>query len=400
MADKSMGLWLGQVEFSGFGGYPEKMASALISCGVQLRRVKFGDGTISGIVSPTDYWTTAVTARRYGVRLRAGKRRGLYFTAMRYSRRVGLYLGALAFVMILALNSSHIQDIELKSSTGLSASQRSQIMTILDECGLQKGKPSSTDTKTAESRIMLELPEASWVDVSVVGFRVVADVETVTPKPEMLNSSVPCNIVASRAAAVISHTVRQGALVTETGSGVPEGGLLVSGIVTDGAGNITYHHASAEVIGEFTETQEFFVPYRETVKRADGEVTEFTWLEFEDESLPLFLGSAGVADAVYEEQTEPILIFGHRTPLSLRRGRFTAYRSVDVVRSADDCIDLLSGLMADFEENFYSEYEIVSCEKTAVPEDEGIRMKAVYTLRGNIAKEQEIFIGEGQREQS
>ncbi|MGN1057736.1 MAG: hypothetical protein ACI4Q7_00070 [Candidatus Avelusimicrobium sp.] len=124
------------------------------------------------------------------------------------------------------------------------------------------------------------------------------------------------------------------------------------------------------------------------------------WMEFEDESLPLFWGSAEVADAVYEEQTEPILIFGHRTPLSLRRGRFTAYRSVDVVRSADDCIDLLSGLMADFEENFYSEYEIVSCEKTAVPEDEGIRMKAVYTLRGNIAKEQEIFIGEGQREQS
>lgn len=394
MADRSMGLWLGHVEFSGYGGYPEKMASALINSGVQLRRVKFGDGTISGIVSPTDYWAAATAARRCGVRLRAGKRRGLYFTAIRYSRRVGLYIGALAFVMILALNSSRIQDIELRSSSELTASQRSQILTILNECGIQKGKSTRTDTRAAESRIMLEMPEASWVDVSAVGFRIVADVETVTPKPEMLDSDVPCNIVASRGAEVISHTVREGTLTTETGSGIPQRGLLVSGVVTDGAGNISYHHASADIIGEFTDTQEFFVPYRETVQRADGEVTEFTWLEFEDDIIPLFLGSAEVPDAVYTEQTEPVTIFGHRTPLSVRHGKFTALRSVDIVRSADDCISELNRRQSDFEENFYADLEIVSCEKTALPEESGIRLTAVYTLRGNIAQEQEIFFAD------
>ena len=112
MADRSMGLWLGQVEFSGFGGYPEKMVSALISSGVRLRRVKFGDGTISGTVSPTDYRTTAETAHKYGVRLRAGKRRGLYFTAIRYGRRVGVCVGGRAFVMGLGTNSSRSQDVE------------------------------------------------------------------------------------------------------------------------------------------------------------------------------------------------------------------------------------------------------------------------------------------------
>ena len=296
--------------------------------------------------------------------------------------------------MILALNSSRIQDIELRSSSELTASQRSQILTILNECGIQKGKSTRTDTRAAESRIMLEMPEASWVDVSAVGFRIVADVETVTPKPEMLDSDVPCNIVASRGAEVISHTVREGTLATETGSGIPQGGLLVSGVVTDGAGNISYHHASADIIGEFTDTQEFFVPYRETVQRADGEVTEFTWLEFEDDIIPLFLGSAEVPDAVYTEQTEPVTIFGHRTPLSVRHGKFTALRSVDIVRSADDCISELNRRQSDFEENFYTDLEIVSCEKTALPEESGIRLTAVYTLRGNIAQEQEIFFAD------
>ena len=41
-----------------------------------------------------DYYTVAETARKNGVKLRAGKRRGLYFTLMRYQRRVGLYVGA------------------------------------------------------------------------------------------------------------------------------------------------------------------------------------------------------------------------------------------------------------------------------------------------------------------
>lgn len=394
MSEKISGMWLGRVEFSGFGGYPEKMASVLINSGVQLRRLKFGDGTISGIVSPADYWATAATAHKYGVRIRAGKRRGLYFTAMRYSRRVGLYIGGLAFIMILALNSSRIQDIQLESTSILSAGQRSQIMTILDECGINKGSSVRADTQYAERRLMLEIPEASWVDISIEGFRAVARVELVTEKPEMLNSDVPCNLVASRAAAIISHVVRDGTLSAEIGSGVPAGGLLVSGIVTDGAGNITYHHASAEIIGEFTETQEFYVPYRETVQLADGEVTEFSWLEFEDDSLPLFFGSADVPDAVYTEQNEPVTLFGYKTPLSIRRGTFTALRSVDIVRSADDCVTELSRRQTDFEENFYGDYEIVSCEKTALPEEDGIRLTAVYTLRGNIAQEQEIFFAE------
>lgn len=391
MGKKSMGLLLGRVEFSGFGGYPEKMISSLIASGVRLRCVKIGDSTVSGVVSPSDYWAAAAAAHRFGVRLKAGKRSGLYFTAMRFSRRCGLYIGALAFVMILAVNSNRIQDIELRSSSELTASQRSQILRILDECGVQCGKSTQTNTKTAQNRIMLEMPEASWADVSVVGFRVIADVELATPKPESEDLDTPCNIVASRAAMIVSQTVRAGESCAAVGSGIQEGGLLVSGIVTDGAGNVSYRHASAEVIGEFTETQEFFVPYRETVQRADGEVTEFTWLEFEDAGIPLFFGSAAVENAVYSEQTEPIMLFGQATPLSLRRGRFTALRSTEITRTADDCISELSRIQADFEENFYGDYEIVSCDETAVPEQDGIRLTAVYTLRGDIAECREIF---------
>ena len=52
MEEKQRGLRFGSVEFSGYGAFPERFATELISRGVELRRVRFGEGTISGSVSP------------------------------------------------------------------------------------------------------------------------------------------------------------------------------------------------------------------------------------------------------------------------------------------------------------------------------------------------------------
>lgn len=397
MKEKQRGLWFGSVEFGGFGAFPERFATELINSGVELRRVKFGDGTISGAVSPSDYLRTANTARRCGMRIRAGKRRGLYFTALRYSRRAGLYVGFLAFVMLTALSGGRIQDIEIVSSGTVTAAQRSQIMSILSECGLREGSSArrlENSTTAAERRILLEIPEAAWVDVTCVGFRLEAAVEMGTPAPEMIDADTPCNLVASRAAKVVSHIVRDGALVTEVGSGVPQGGLLVSGTVTDAAGNVFFKHASAEVIGEYTETREFFVPYKETVQLPAGETSEYKWLVYCDDEYPLFFGEASAENSVYSEQTETVKLFGRATPLKIKTGIFTKYVTREVVRSADDCLAELSRQQTAFEENFYPQQEVCSCEKTAVPEQDGIRLKCVYTLRGNIAGEQQIILSQ------
>lgn len=394
MSDKKSVLWTGSVEFSGLGGYPEKMMSELLEDGIVLRRVSFGDGTVSGMVSPLDYPQTARTARRYGVRLRAGRRRGLYFTLRKYSRRTGLYVGFLAFIMLTSLNGSHVQDIEIISSGTVSAAHRSQVAQILEECGITNGVSSRRlNTAEAERRIMLEIPESAWVDVTCVGFRVEVALEMASPAPEMVDSDTPCNLISTRDAVVVAQTVREGTAALLTGSGVPKGGLLVSGVVTDGAGNTTLHHASADVIGEFTEQREFFVPYRETIQLADGEASQFRWLVMEDDEFPLFFGNAYVPDSVYSEETQVVRIFGHETSLRIKTGTFTRLTSRELVRSADDCISELERQMRDFEENFYNEMEIVSCEKTAVPQDDGIRLTACYTLRGSIAGEQEIMTG-------
>lgn len=387
--EKSRGLYFGRVSFRGFGGFQEKMITELLESGIVLRRVKTNGSEMTGEVSPLDYYTAASAARRNGVRLRAGQRRGLYFTLCRYKSRVGLYIGALVFALMLSAFQSRVEAITIEGDVS-----RGQILAILKENGIEEGADKySLKMSRAEQQIMLEVEDCSWVDVSCVGFRVNVRVEKGTPKPEM-EENTPRNIVASRAAVIVEQTVREGASAVTVGSGVPEGALLVSGTVPDGGENVLFVRADAEIIGEFTETQEFYVPYNETIRRADGEQTKFSYLVFNDDEYPLFFGNASVPDAVYSEETALVHIFGAEMPFRIKTGTYTAYRDIDVTRSADDCRRELERLKTDHEQNFYSEYEIASAEEKYLPDDGGIRLVVEYKLRGDIAKPVAIEMGE------
>jgi len=381
------GMPFGWVEFSGIGGFQERFISELLDRGIKLKRTQTTDSRITGIVSPLHYRTVAASAKKHGVRIRAGKRSGLYFSALRYSRRIGLYIGFLIFMIILSIGKSTVSDIKITGTA-----PEAQIIQILEECGITRGASShGLDFSLAERRIMLEVQNVAWVDVSLSGCRVSVTVEEAAPLPLTHDTSYPCNLIAARDAMIVDTVVRKGTLVSNIGSGVQKGGLLVSGAVTDGGERLLYHHANAEIIGEFTETREFFVPYNETIKIADGEKTEFRYLVFCDDVYKLFWGRAYVEDALYTEHTEiPDWLSG--TPFRIRVGTFTKYRAVDITRTDDDCLNELKKQKQNFEENFYPDFEIVSAIEKCHPEKDGIRLIVDYTLRGDIAVEQRIEV--------
>lgn len=382
------GLYLGTVEIKGIGGFQERFLSEMLDKGVKLRRVRCADGILTAVISPLSYRLAAVTAKKYGIRLRAGKRSGLYFAAQRYSRRAGLYAGFIVFCLMLSVGQATVADIRIEGDA-----PTAQVVRILEECGIKRGVSShGLDLSQAERRLLLELEDAAWVDVSVVGCRVTATVHNGTAMPEMLDDDTPCNIISTRDAAVVETVVRKGKLVTQIGSGVQKGGLLVSGAVADGGDHVLYQHASAEIIGEFSETREFFVPYKEVIRKADGEKTEFRYLVFMEDVYPLFWGEAFVEDALYTERTEIIGPLGAGSPFRIKVGTYTRYSEREITRCDDDCIAEFRRLRSDFEENFYSEYDVISVVERLIPDEKGLRVAVDYTLRGNIAQEQAIGV--------
>lgn len=386
---KIKGLRFGYVKFSGIGGYREKMISELLENGIAVRNIEVAEEEISGAVSPLDYYRVSETARRHGVRIRSGERRGIYFTLSKYRTRVGLCVGALLFVLFISLWQTTVRSIAIEGDV-----PRSQIMQILDECSIRIG--ASTDTlemSKAEHRILAEVAGCAWADVSCEGFRVNVRVEKGVEKPEMEDDK-PRNIIASRSAMIVRQIPRMGASVVENGSGVNAGDLLVSGTVPDGRDNILFVRADAEIIGEWNETREFFVPYNETISIPNGERKVFKYLVYGNDEYPLFVGKAGAENSLYTEETSIVKLFGQNTAFKLKSGIYTAYTSQNITRSPDDALSELKKQKQTFEENFYSEFDIVNVEERFYPQPDGIRLVTEYTLQGDIATPSPIEMGD------
>lgn len=381
MKKEKTGLYFGLVSFSGFGGFQEKMLSELLNEEIRVRGVRFEDGRILGSVSPLDYYRTAEIARKNGVKLRAGKRRGLYFTLSKYHMRSGLYIGFLVFVMILAVQQTRVHDINITGDV-----RRTQVLKILEECGITEGAfTERLNISRAEQRLMLEIENAAWVDVSYEGFRVNVRVETAAAKPEVEDKQ-PRNVVAARPAKIVRQIVRNGASVVTNGSGVNTGDMLVSGTVPDGRDKVLFVHSDAEIIGEWNETQEFFVPFSEVISVPDGEKKIFKWLILGDDEYPLFWGKAAAENSLYTEEKSVVRVFGQNTPMLLKTGTFAAYTEKTITRSPEAAVSELRKQKETFEQNFYSDYELINVTEKFYTEDNGIRLILEYTLQGDIAK--------------
>lgn len=375
------GMNFGLVSFSGLGGFQEKMLSELLDNEIRVYNVRFADGEIYGAVSPLDYYRTAETARKYGVKLRAKERRGAYFTLLKYRRRIGLYLGFVLFCAMLTAFQSQVQDISINGDV-----HKAQVLNILEECGIGIGAPtSSLNISRAEQMLMLGIENCAWVDVSCVGFRVNVQVEKGIEKPE-IEDKQPRNIVASRPAQIVRQVVRDGMSVVNNGSGVNTGDLLVSGTVPDGRDKIMFVRSDAEMIGEWSETREFFVPYTETVNVADGEQKIFKWLVLGDDEYPLFWGRAEAENSLYKEEKSVVRVFGQETSMLIKTGTFTEYTEKTITRSPEAATSELRKQKENFEQNFYSDYEIKDVTEKFYPTDDGVRLELEYTLQGDIAR--------------
>lgn len=385
MRGNKSGLYFGSVEFSGVGGYREKMLSELLESGISVRNVRMSEVGITGEVSPFDYFRVASAARRNGVEIRAGKRRGLYFMLSKYRTRAGLYVGLLVFIMALSVWQTRVRDISITGDVS-----KTQVMEILESCGIREGAAvAGLQVSMAEHRIMLEVDNCSWVDVSCEGFRVNVQIKKGTEPPE-IESDQPRNIVAARPAMIVSQTVRNGASVVGTGSGVNTGDLLVSGVFPDGGGHILTVRADAEMIGEWEESTEFFVPYSEIVNVPDGAKKTFKYLIYRDDVYPLFIGRAFAENSVYSEETSPLKILGAETPFYIRTGTFTAYTQKTITRSPEAAAAELTKQRETYETNFYDKFDVISYEEKFFPEDDGVRLIVDYVLQGDIARPVDI----------
>ncbi len=111
--------------------------------------------------------------------------------------------------------------------------------------------------------------------------------------------------------------------------------------------------------------------------------------------IPLTLGFVPPADTdslIYEEDSEPLYLFGRQLPLSLIRCRYTRQESAITVFSEAEVRAMLNEAAARYERNFHANDAIISKRTEFSRTDLGMMLKINYVFEGVIGKTSEIFV--------
>lgn len=168
-------------------------------------------------------------AKKTGTRPLIVKRYGFPFKEKRMGKHRGFVLGIILFLAMIYGLSLFIWDMTLEGNYSYT---EDVIFGYLEEINVKPGvMKSKLDCKVIEESIRKKYTDIGWVSAEITGTKLkLKIVETNMPLP-FVQSTTPCNIIASHDGVIRSIVTRNGVPMVKKGDEVKKGDVLVSGII-------------------------------------------------------------------------------------------------------------------------------------------------------------------------
>ncbi|MBD5138725.1 MAG: sporulation protein YqfD [Ruminococcus sp.] len=381
----------GIITFEAVAPETEAFVNALKESSAPVSDMRVRNGRIYGDIYHSDFDEVKKAAEKLGAQFSVRSKRGAVFTVRKYRRRFGMLIGfALAFALVVYL-SNVVMVVEVYGNENLSDKQ---ITSLLADQGIHIGAfIPSVDLREAESRIVSSSDNIAWIGLRSKGCIIQAEVSEIEASPEIVPTSVPCNIISSRDAQIVAvNNVHMGMLVRMLHDGVKKGDLLISGTVEDGKGGVYFAHSMGEIIGRYTEKAVFKQSFED--ERFDyGEKILRKKLYFFGAEIPLYIGRNKFGNCEYDETTDYAELFGIRFPVGIVKAEYKPYEIRPVTYSSEQAKVILEDKIKQYERNFLNGGDITVVDKEVFFSEDGKEAKAVvkYTLESDIGVTQEIM---------
>lgn len=381
----------GIITFEAVASEPEAFVNMLRDSPVPVFDMRLESGKIYGDVYRADFEEVKRTSERLGAQLCVHSKRGGVFTVRKYRRRIGMLIGlVLAFAMVAYL-SNVVMIVEVYGNETLTDKQ---VISLLRDQGIRIGAfIPSVDLREAERRIVSSSDDIAWVGLRSKGCKIQAEISEIGEFPDIVPTSVPCNIVSSRDAQIVEiKNVHMGMLVRMLHDGVKKGDLLISGTVDDGKGGVYFAHSMGEVIGRYTEKVVFRQAFED--ERFDyGEKTVRKKLCFFGLEIPLYIGKNNFGNYEYDEETRYAELWGIKFPIGIISAEYKPYDIVPVTYSPEQAKTILEDKISLYERNFFDGEDVTVVDKEVFFSEDSGEAKAVvmYTLESDIGVTREIM---------
>lgn len=377
----------GYVSFAAEGGFSERFLNLCRLRGIRLWELRCRNGVITAQTDCTGYKKIRSVAKKSGMRVRIKKKHGLPFLLNRYSRRIGLLIGACFCVASLCILSTRIWSIDVIGNIGVPTEE---IIEVFEQLGVKKGTAANKiNISAVENSALARLDGLTWLNININGSAALIEVRERNELTEDDKSNEPSDIIAARDGQIVILRPFNGTQEQKIGNPVLKGDLLISGIEENKDLTVSFCRAKGYVVAR-TNRAVGVSQSSEVKVRIPANIKKSYIVEFLSFLIPL----GKTSDCAYKEKSE-ISVNGVTLPMSITECVDIEYTQSTVALSAEQT-ELLAVLR--FYEKCSEEFRYLRVEKEDVSfakSESACSFGGKFVCIENIGEERKMQIEEG-----
>lgn len=373
----------GTVRFATGNGLCERLINLCAENNVSLWDFHKTEDGFSAVCTAKDYKKICSFAERVNVEVTVLQKKGILFRLGKYSRRWGLFVGIVLFLLFLLLSQCFVWEIEVSGNTTVPTSV---ILNELEDIGVKKWSfIPGLDLLLKKQEALLKLPQLSWLAINKNGCRLIVSV-TERKLPPTIREDTPCNIVAAQTGQIRYMEVYRGKKMVEENYTVQKGQILVSGEYETDLGDPILVHADAKIIAEVQFDKTLSLDIEQLSKRYTGQEKKRYYLNLFSLRIPLFIATPiqGDYDAVLQQN--PICLFNRELPIGIDSIHYRFYEKEPDAMTTEQAEEVLTNSFRQYEATELKGSVILSRTVQTAQTDGVFSMTVSYIAEQDIAK--------------
>ncbi|MCI5752406.1 MAG: sporulation protein YqfD [Oscillospiraceae bacterium] len=357
---------------------------------IKFKGLSTSKGSLYVTVRKSDEKYATELAGSVGMTAKVVSKHGMGYFFQRYSKRIGIPIGAAIAIVIILFLSNIVLSIEISGNETITDDE---IMTMLSDTGITYGTfIPSVNFRKAEKELLISSDKIAWASLRRSGFRVIAEISEMSEVPRVYSKNQPSNIVSMYDAQITSIKVYSGMLMPMMGDTVRSGEILISGVVSkkfEGTYNV---RAMGEIRGQYRKEVSFTQPYEDTVKLA-GESFSNRYLKIFGKSFSLPGNEKLPEKYEFTRDTEYVDFLSLTLPVAVTTVDIMPFTEENITYSQGQAEELIAEKISDYEKNFLTDGDIEVIEKSVerTADETAVTVTVSYLLEGNIGIEKPFF---------
>lgn len=370
----------GVVYFRAYDGFSERFLELCAKRGLRLFSLKPEENGVFAAVKKTDYALLLETAGAAGMQLTVLKKRGMPYLMRRYRRRIGIPLGGLLAVVLVAVLSGFVWSIEISGTDSVRAQR---ILRLLEEDDIRKGCFVS-QVRVHDLRDKIEASDAriSHATVDLAGSRLYIFITEREDTPIEIDRGGYTDVVAAKAGRITAVRPLIGEAAVSVGQEVQPGMLLISGMKTNKYGETYPVNAKGEVLAQTETSLSSSAPLRFSASRAASAKNRYA-LRFFGLVLP-FVSGAQSQTAFYLSTRQTVF------PLGVIRFHTAEYEEGEIRLGEKQARLLAFSDLCGAAFWRLNGKKLLSAEITQAVSEQGLTLDAVFLCEEDIARLQPL----------